>query len=99
MKTCVSCKHFAKPDKIPETFGKCKAPQSYTISLVTGKPEMQKSEFCSNLRSDFLGCSTCGVKAKWWEPVGAETEIDTEASSRENQHSLLKGLISWIKRS
>lgn len=96
MKTCVSCKHFANPDKISEDYGKCKAPQSYTISFVTGKAEKQEFEYCSTLRSEILGYSACGVKAVWWEPAGAETEVDIEAGSRESQHFLLTKLISWI---
>lgn len=99
MKTCVSCKHFAKPDKIPETYGKCKAPQSYTTSLVTGKAEKQEFELCHSLRSEIPGYPTCGVNANWWEPLDGATEIGNKSIIRESKHSLLKRLISWIKRS
>lgn len=65
MKTCQSCKwcdfNEAKPN-----ISKCKAPQSYTISMITGKPEYQEYEHCTPHRSsnqEYL----CGVGGRWWE--------------------------------
>ena len=65
MKTCQSCKwcdfNEAKPN-----ISKCKAPQSYTISMITGEPEYQGYEHCTSHRSgnqEYL----CGAEGRWWE--------------------------------
>lgn len=74
MKTCQSCKwcdfNEAKPN-----ISKCKAPQSYTISMITGKPEYQEYEHCTSHRSsnhEYL----CGVEGRWWEAKDSEEFLE-----------------------
>ena len=78
MKTCQSCKWCDFNEKSPD-ISQCKAPKSYTISVITGKPEYQEHKYCTTHRSKNR-IYLCGVKGRWWEAKYSEDVLEKPKS-------------------
>lgn len=78
MKTCQSCKWCDFNEDSPD-ISQCKAPQSYTISVITGKPECQEYKYCQTHRSG-KSRTSCGVEGRWWEAKYSEEVFEKPKS-------------------
>lgn len=69
-KLCIDCMHCRLAKIGDAEFYKCTRPTG--ISLVNGKPDVPRYEFCSTQRdADWLGArvtGTCGKSGRFWEP-------------------------------